>query len=173
MTYTLWSRNRLLGSTALDLEHVQPHVRLGFIDPTGEGLRLLPEATGVPTAAHALARAAKRAAYGRCEGLTEYADFRAACDRREALDLELRDQTGVVFPCEWIEVHDIDALPFIDEELGWEDDEPMCPEVEAAIEHDADTIGSFSDGYDQTWEPPDDRWAMSRYHIMVYLRAEP
>ena len=44
MWYTLWSRGRLLGYTELDLPHVQEHIRMGFIEPTPEGVRLLPDA---------------------------------------------------------------------------------------------------------------------------------
>jgi hypothetical protein len=170
MLYGLWSRDRLLGHTELDLPHVQDCVRRGFIDPTEDGLRLLPDATGVPVAAHALARAAKRAARGRHAGLTEYADFRAACDRRSALELELRDESGAVFSCEWIEIHDIDAA-LIDDDLAWDEDEgPMSPELAASIEHDVEIIESFNDDdYDRAWEPPDERWELTRYHIMVYL----
>lgn len=173
MRYTLSSRGRALGYTELDLPHVQPQVRMGFIEPTPEGLRLLPDATGVPLAAHTLAQAAKRAAYRRHADLAEYADFRAACDRREALVLELRDETGAVFPCEWIEVHDIDAL-FPEDEFDVDDDEPMDPELEAAIDHDVELFESFHDGDDfnrTPWEAPDERWETTRYHMMVHLPA--
>src|SRR5215467_6650169 len=97
MRYTLWSRGRVLGHTELDLPHVQDRVRMGFIEPTETGTRVLPDATGVPAAAQALAKAAKRAVDLRYDALTEFADFRAACDRREALNLELRDEMGVLF----------------------------------------------------------------------------
>lgn len=173
MRYALWSRGRLLGHTELDLPHVQDRVRLGFIEPTENGLRLLPDATGVPAAAHALARAAKQAAHRQHPSLTEFADFRAACDRREALDLELRDEGGVVFRCKWIEIHDMDAPILTDEDFDEDTDEPMDPELEAAFDHDVELFESFHDWYDhdQTshWEPPDERWETTRYHMMVYL----
>ena len=171
MRYALWSRDRLLGYTEFDLPHVQDHVRNGFIEPTDEGLRLLPDATGVPAAAFALSRAAKRAAYRRHASLTEFADFCAACDRREALDLELRDETGIVLQCEWIEIHDIDATGLADEDF---DEEEIDPELEESIEHDLELIESFrDDDYDQvsSWEPPDERWETTQYHIMVHLGA--
>jgi hypothetical protein len=172
MRYTLWSRGRKLGYTDLDLPHVQDRVRMGFIEPTDEGIRLLPDATGVPAAAHALAKAAKRAADGRDEALTEFADFRAACDRREALTLELRDETGVLFPCEWIRINDIDDHTWADDDIY--DDEELDPDCEAAIEHDVALIESYIDGNDQDcpspWEPPDERWDSFRYHMMVYLQ---
>jgi hypothetical protein len=179
MQYTLWSRGKRLGHTDLDLPHVQDRVRMGFIEPTEEGTRLLPDATGVPAAAHALAKAARRAAHQRYEALTEFADFRAACDRREALDLELRDEMGVLFPCEWIRINDIDDQSWAEDDF--DDDEDLDPELEAAIDHDAELIESSLDEDDASyfdeddldcpspWEPPDPRWETSRYHVMVYL----
>ena len=176
MRYALWSRGRLLGHTELDLPHVHDRVRMGFIEPTEDGVRLLPDATGVPAAAYALARAAKQAAHRRHPSLTEFADFRAACDRREALDLELRDEGGVVLRCEWIEIHDIDAPILTDEDLDGGADEPMDLALEAAIDHDVELFESFYDGNDQhqtsPWEPPDVRWETMRYHVMVHLGLE-
>jgi hypothetical protein len=173
MRYALWSRGRLLGHTELDLACVQDRVRMGFIDPTEQGIRLLPDATGVPAAAHALARAARRAVNQPEVSLSEFADFRAACDRREALQLELRDEADAVFPCEWIQVNDIDDHSWADGDFDADEDEPLDPELEAAIEHDVELIDSYLDGddYERTssWEPPDGRWDTMKYHVMVYL----
>src|SRR5215475_5276312 len=125
MQYTLWSRGRRLGTTELDLPHINDRVRMGFIELTEDGVRLLPDATGVPAAARALAKAARRAARGRGDAVTEFADFRAACDRREALNVELRDEMGVVLPCEWIQVNDIDEELWTEDDLY--DDEDLDP----------------------------------------------
>jgi hypothetical protein len=143
---------------------------MGFIEPTEEGTRALPDATGVPAAAHALARAAKRAAECRYEVLTEFADFRAACDRREALNLELRDEMGALFPCQWIRINDIDDHSWAEDDV---DEEMFDLELEEAIEHDMEVTESYLDDDDQDdalpWEAPDERWESSRYHMMVYL----
>ena len=171
MRYTLWSNDRLLGHTELDLPHVQDHVRMGFIAPTELGNRLLPDATCVPAAANALARAARRAANQREASLTEFADFWAACDRREALRLELRDETGGVFQCEWIRVNDIDNHSWSDDDVDddvdddlydeFDDDDPTDPELAAQVEHDAALFQSWIDEDDlldtSAWEPPDER----------------
>jgi hypothetical protein len=146
---------------------------MGFIEPTPEGVRLLPDATGVPGAAHALAKAAKRAINRRDTSLTEFADFLSACDRREALELELRDEADVMLQCEWIQINDLgDPLWSDDEfdELDEFDEELLDPELQAAIEHDAELFEEFSreQEYDRGWEPPDERWE-SGYHMMVYL----
>ena len=176
MRYTLWSRSRLLGYTELDLPHVQEQVRMGFIEPTPEGLRLLPDATGVPSAAHALAKAAKRAVNRRETGLTEFADFCSACDRREALELVLRDEADVVLQCEWIQINDLDDAVWSDDdfddldELDEFDEEPLDPELQAAIDHDVELFEDFcrENEYERAWEPADERWE-SGYHMMVYL----
>lgn len=178
MRYTLWSRGRLLGYTELDLPHVQEHIRMGFIEPTAEGLRVLPDATGVPAAAHALAKAAKRAVNRRETGLTEFADFLSACDRREALGLELRDEADVVLGCEWIQINDLGDPLLSDDEFDdfdeLYDDEPLDPELQASIDHDAELFEEFcrEHDYDRAWEPPDERWEMPGYHMMVYLGRE-
>lgn len=182
MRYSLWGRGRLLGYTDLDLPHVQARVRLGFIEPTDDGLRLLPDATGVPTAAHALARASKDILDERYSTLTEYADFRSACDRREGLPLELRDEAGAIFDCEWIQIHDIQELSALSEAFDDSVDDEIDPELEAAIEADAEVIEElhddtgdydydYDDDYgDEAWQPPDERWDSMRFYLMVYLR---
>lgn len=183
MRYSLWGRDKLLGYTDLDIPHVQDHVRLGFIEPTADGLRLLPDATGVPSAAHALSQRRKNEPEAGFRSLTEYADFQSACDRREALAVELRDETGAVFPCEWIAIHDLQehsssSAPFacgvfddvtIDDEL-----EQLDPEVLEAIEHDAELLEEFNDedDYASEWRPPDERWETMRFYLMAYLGNE-
>jgi len=159
---------------------------MGFIDLTEDGIRLLPDATGVPAAARALAKAARRAAGGRGDALTEFADFRAACDRREALNIELRDEMGALLPCEWIQVNDIDEEAWTDDDVI--DDEDLDPEwleaieqqidtdpeIQASIEHDAELLDADLDGEGwngaSPWEAGDERFDCCRYHIMVYLR---
>src|SRR5262245_65106950 len=85
MRYSLWSHQRLLGHTDLDIPCVTKHLMQGFIDPTPIGSRHLPEATGVPRAASA----------GLVRNLTDperrerAAKFQAAVSARELLDLEL------------------------------------------------------------------------------------
>ena len=186
MQYTLWSRGTRLGYTELDLPHVHDRVRMGFIELTEDGTRLLPDATGVPAAARALARAARRAAGGRGDAVTEFADFRAACDRREALNLELRDETGVLLLCKWIQVNDIDEEAWTDYDVAddedldpeWLDDIEQHidrdPECQAAIEHDAELLDAYLDGggWDRAspWDAADERFDCCRYHIMAYLR---
>jgi hypothetical protein len=185
MRYTLWSRGRTLGYTELDLPHVDGCIRMGFIEPTDDGVRFLPDAIGVSAAAGALANAARRAARGHDDAITEFADFRAACDRREALNLELRDETGVLLEYEWIQVNDIDEGAWIEDDAAddddldhewlqqFEQDVDPDPECQAAIEHDVGLMDAELDGDDwsgeSAWGTADDRWNWFRYHLMVRL----
>src|SRR3954470_17489846 len=47
MRYTLWSRGRLVGHTALDIHTMTCGMRQGFVEPTLEGRQILADATGV------------------------------------------------------------------------------------------------------------------------------
>src|SRR5262249_47303920 len=118
MPYTLWSHGRLVGHTELDIPCVQSHIMQGFIEPTELGRGLLADAAGVPAVCAELERARKKAGAAHDEeaGLET---FQRACDRREALHLELRDEDGTNVEIEWIQVNDIQSDPF----AGIDDDD--------------------------------------------------
>jgi hypothetical protein len=148
MRYTVWSHGQLAGESDLSFASGDDNVRHGQFIPSEKGAALMPVLTAVPAAAMALARAAKRIASdgaSRYERLTEYADMMAAIDRREALGLELRDDTGRTIETEWIDIRDIDVLLSLDDDPddseyeSFDDD----PELEAAIEHDARIIAEW------------------------------
>ena len=166
MRYSLWSRQRLLGHTDLDIPCVTKHLMQGFIDPTPEGSTLLPWATGVPRAASA----------GLVRGLTEAerrgreAEFRAAVSAREELELELRLEDDTVFPCDFIRVYDLRENVLSDELL--DDDEPLDAETQAEI--DADVAAWEEERrWGSAWPPPmeDPRWDTMQYLIQVYLKG--
>jgi hypothetical protein len=168
MRYSLWSHERLLGHTDLDIPCVTSHFMQGFIDPTQEGSKLLPRATGVPRASSA----------GLVRNLSETeqrgrrAEFRAACSAREALDLELRLEDGTVFPCDFIRVYDLRDDWLADESL--DDDEPLDPEIEAEIEADVEAWDEERLG-GSAWpapDPPDSRWDTMQYLIQVFLERD-
>jgi hypothetical protein len=177
MTYTLWGRDRLLGHTDLDLPHVQPHVRLGFVEPTEEGKRLLPDAAGVPATTAALHRARGMVDDRDDAHRTQVADFNSACDRREALNLELRDETGGAVPCWFIRIYDLQDESSTDEDTEGdtqEFDDAFDDELEDEFEGDTDFDGAPTawledDCSDASWQPPDERWDTMQYHIQVYL----
>lgn len=182
MTYTLWGRGRLLGHTDLDLPHVQAHIRLGFVEPTEEGRRLLPDATGVPAIAASLNRASRAVGEREEELQTEIADFNSACDRREALSLELRDETGAVVPAWFIRIYDLQDQSWMDDDVDLD-----AAEIDDKFEDDTDDEFGADDDSDvhddelkawlseadlfdgPAWQPPDERWDTMRYHIQLYL----
>jgi len=166
MRYSLWSHQRLLGHTDLDIPCVTKHLMQGFIEPTPEGSGQLPKATGVPRAASA----------GLVRNLTEperrerAAKFQAAVSARESLDLELHLEDGSVFPCDFIRVYDLRDDLLDDESL--DDDEPLDPELQAAV--DADVAAWEEDRRSRSaWPPPveDPRWDTMQYLIQVYLHG--
>ena len=124
MTYTLWSHGRLVGETELAYARCMVKARAGDFYPTEFGQTLMPVATGAVPAAMELSRATRKAADDPCapaEALgtpphvvrrtaSEYADFAAACDQRDALDLELRRPDGSIVPTEWIDIRDTEYL---------------------------------------------------------------
>src|ERR1043165_5803721 len=104
MRYSLWSHGRLVGHTDLDIHTITPHLRQGFIEPAAGGETVLRDATGVVRFMDEERRRRRDGALARDD---DYLDrFAAACDRREDLDLELRDEAGQVFECEFMRVYD-------------------------------------------------------------------
>ena len=167
MRYSLWSHGRLLGHTDLDIPCVTSHLMQGFIDTTPEGDKLLPRTTGVPRAASAgLARNLSDA-----ERRGRRAEFRAACSAREELELELHVDGGAHFSYDFLQVHDLRDKSWIDE--SHDDDEPLDPETEAAIEAE---VAEWEEERlsKSAWAPPppeDPRWDTMQYLIQVYLEG--
>jgi hypothetical protein len=191
MTFTLWSKGRLLGESPLDFVRCMPRHRMGFLQPTPVGERLLPVASGVSPAMTALSRAVHR----RCENewedltgaerqermrtLTEFADVAAAQAQCDALELELRRADGTVVPTEWIDVRDTEYLLELAREFE-EDDErreaifgerPTDPELEAAIEHDLAVMDELH-GEDEPDLGIDDEPEWPRYQLQIMLRDD-
>jgi hypothetical protein len=128
MSYTLWSRNRLLGETDLGFIYRENGFRCGWFHPNALGERLMPAATGVPPA--------MRAEYTIGPDATLSADIRAAVDAEEALELEVRGPDGKRVETEevWVvDTHYLLSIPendLIDEEEMYK----LTPEQEAEVE---------------------------------------
>lgn len=122
MTYSLWSRGRLLGHSDLGYVRFQPLHRGGTLVPTEEGERLLPVASGVGPATIALGRAMRGfpledPTFGAHRPpAQEQADLLSALDERDALGLVLRGPDGNLIPTEWIDVRDCTFLQSLGEE---------------------------------------------------------
>jgi hypothetical protein len=172
MRYSLWSHDRLLGYTELDIPTITPTMRQGFVEPIPEGRRLLEDATGVW---RAMAERKRRQRARGGEELAEDDDIvTTAMGRRETLDLELRDDRGDVFESEYIRVYDL-----FDSRNGTLD--AMCDteeEQEAAFEIEEFVAELRQDWKDQemygsNWPPPieDPRWETMQYHLQVHLKG--
>lgn len=193
MRYTLWSHGRRIGTTDLDIYTVSEKLRQGFVEPTEEGKALLHDATGV---FRAIAEERQRRAHGIPRDRSDLEAFEAACERREALDLELRDDDGALFNCAHMGVYDLRELDR-DRAVGSvcdaEDEKELMEYVaslspeeraefeaqqapdEAAIEEwvvEAEQTRADEEMYHSEWppRPPDDeRWETMQYFLQVFM----
>jgi hypothetical protein len=197
MRYSLWSRGRLLGYTDLDIHTVSPTMRQGFIEPVPEGKPLLEDATSVWRAM--AERKRSRRARGGDDAPGDSELVQASLDRREALDLELRDEQGGVFECEFMQIYDrfdlkngaVDAMEDTEEEQEAQFEiylSSLSPEGrEKALAQRADTdaeIEEFVAELKEEWgemelfgsgwpplPPEDPRWDTMQYHLQVHLKS--
>lgn len=191
MTYTVWSRGRLLGHSTLGYARAAPGMRAGDFEPTPLGETLMPILTGVGPALNTLHRVAadlRTDAMSQADGdpalgfsplvrsTTEYADAVSLVDELESLALELREPDGVVVRTEMIAVNDTAHLRALareplydDDDLPPDEDEPLDPELEAAIAHDLEVIRSweFEDDGEEWRDPP----PIARYQLLVVLEG--
>jgi hypothetical protein len=139
LTFTLWSRGRLLGETALDYQCPIPLMRAGDLCVTELGLRLLSRVTETRGdglwAAHALntdqddGHAPEEE---RRRLLEVCADLSAAANYQQALELELRRPDGSVVPTERIDINDTEFLRAFGE--AYEEEIDAIPGVERAFD---------------------------------------
>ncbi len=167
MLYSLWSHNRLLGHTALDFPHFQDHLRHGFIEPTPLGEELLVDAVGVFRICGERWRP-----FASLEMDEEYFEaFTRAVEAREAQQLELRDETGAVFECDFIRVYPTAHSWYDDGDASDAlDDSPDRWSESVDEDDDSDVEAFFESESDGTWEPEDVRWTTMPYFIQVFLK---
>jgi hypothetical protein len=170
----------LLGHTDLDLDTHQSRFIHGFIEPTCLGERVLPDATGV-------VRVTAQRPSRREEGAFDdryLQDFRAAVDRREALDFILRDRHGNPLDFDFIRVYDLRDRSYSEPDpVEAEDLESEPVDIEAVDgggepnDWEADlaedlALRAESSMYGSSWAPPEDeRWETMQYYIQVYLNV--
>ena len=145
MSYTLWSRGRLIGHTELAYRRITPGFRMGEFEATELGERLMPTLLGVDQAFmtfYAAAADARKDAKRRGEKLkrgefpesvrntTEYADAMSAQDELESLALELHDAGGQVVKTDWIQIKDAHRLAALGREMMMRDAEKLGIEIE-------------------------------------------
>jgi len=188
MRYTLWSHGILVGHTDLDIHTITPTMRQGFIEPTPEGMAALADATGVQRAIADNRRSCRARGGGELlRGDLEL--FRSACDRREAVNFELRDENGELFECEFMRVWDWQEMnsPQWRDDERWESerwleglDRARRAELEAEFAEDEELIEELIEDqerdemFQSSWAPddePDPRWDTMRYHLQVHLKG--
>ena len=152
MPYSLWSRDRLLGHTALDMPCAQDRFRQGFLEPTPLGRRLLVDATGV------VAICGRRVDRTGAASDAYLAAFTRAVERREALNLVLCDDAGETFDCDFIRIYDLfDTSPArrdADARYGdgADDSDDIDSDLLTEIEEEWGAIDE-SNQYGSTWPP--------------------
>jgi hypothetical protein len=193
MTYFLWSRGRLLGSSELEFVRCIPLHRMGTIQPADGAAHLLETASGTSPALHELMRRRGRPdAAGRdkqtldlmneaVRASTEYADFSAALHYESSLALELRRQDGSLVPTVWVAVTDTHHLLRLAHEIETEedDDTPIDPKLQADIDHDLELLEEMR--HREPWQPDEEEYSEAdwfveskypRYHVQVELSNE-
>ena len=110
MTYTIWSKGRLVGETELDDVRCIDRHRTGDFHPTEVGETLIPVFTEPRVATMDLGRVVIDTTTPETDTdpIVAAAQTRlsAAVDRLEALALELRSPKGNVIPTAWIDICD-------------------------------------------------------------------
>jgi hypothetical protein len=148
MSFTLWSRGRLLGESDLGFVQIYSNMRMGWFHPSPQGEKLMAVLTGTGPALRKVGRllrnpirTAMRQPSDRDEGewpkdirrTTAYADLASSIDELESMELELRDESGQRVQTDHVGVEDMEfKLSFISKRdrrrLGIDDDKPWRTE---------------------------------------------
>jgi hypothetical protein len=129
VSYTLWSRGRLLGESDLGFVQVYSNMRMGWFHPSPGGEKLMPVLTGTGPALRRVGRLlgnpirkAMRGPSCQADGewpkdirsTTAYADLVSSVDELESMALELRDSDGIRLETEHVGIDDVEfKLSFI------------------------------------------------------------
>jgi hypothetical protein len=194
MRYTLWNHGVLVGHTDLDIHTVTSTMRQGFVEPTEEGRLVLVNETGVWRAIAQMKR--ERRERGETRENDDHTIVLAAMERRAGHALELRDETGAVFECEFIRITDLIDMNdgVVDEMSDTEEEEEAAfqmhlaslsseqrqaaltrrAEMEANIKADIETLleemhseRDEQEMFGSAWPPPEPEDA--RWNTMQYL----
>ena len=156
--YTVWSRGRLVGETDLGFIFREFNRRTGWFYPTDQAEHLLANATGVSPA--------MRMVWAIGPDPTAEADFKAAVDAAERLELELRSPDGNVIETENIGIVDTHYLIALGQSA--EEEEPeLTPEQQAEVDA---ILEDLTIEPDEPWWDSDGDSEMPRYQISVRLR---
>ena len=189
VSYTVVSHGRVLGTTEFEYVRWKKGLRGGSFSPADDAADLMEIATGVSPTVFALGKklremdrerdeAAPAFATGRPRRArtTEDADFDAACDRQERLDLELRGPDGSLIETEYISLRDTEFLlsvvdddPELDYDEWSEDEWEFSDEEMDEFDDDMfDEIESWAGEEDFEWNDEPEK-PFPRYQILVSL----
>lgn len=157
MSYSIWSRGRLIGHTDLGFIYREHGIRVGWYHPNELGEKLMPRATGVAPAMRESREAGR-------DLLTD-PDVASACDHEQALEMELRGPNGEVIETETIAIIDTEYLLSIPDPVEDYDsvesfdfhEEPML-DTEKPWEQDPES--------DEPWREFEE---LPRYQIQAYF----
>jgi hypothetical protein len=136
--YTIWSHGRLVGETDLGFILREGNHRTGHFFPTAFGESLVPIINEPRRLIKALGEVARDARSGDDPArIALDSAFEIAAERERALELELRDEKGVVIPTEDVSIRDMDLTlelyPGDEEEL---DRVMIAPEDQAELDRE-------------------------------------
>jgi hypothetical protein len=187
VSYTVWSRERLVGESDLGYVRWNARFRSGDFFPTPFGETVIALMMESSIALTELEKVMREYPTGEMDlndprWRTANADIEAAENRSEALALELRDANGAVIPTEYVSIRDTYLILQMSEEREALNErhadifgeEMLDPELEADIEHDLALFESddFFDDFDSEPWRPDGEPELPRYQIHVSLLHE-
>ncbi|MEO8334868.1 MAG: hypothetical protein ABI664_07840 [bacterium] len=190
MTYTLWSRGRLIGETELEFVRCAPGVRMGWFHPSAVGERVMQIAIALPPAMQAYVARARQikgdatVVQAELDCSTEGADLSAALHHAEALEFQLHREDGSVVQTEDIGIIDTHRLTALAREIvdvedaeDWSDVGDLLLEscmTDAPLEEDIDPdeaaiddLLAESDGFREWAIGHLDEALFPRYQIQV------
>jgi hypothetical protein len=178
--YTIWSHGRLAGETDLGFILREGNHRTGHFFPTAFGQSLVPIINEPRRLIKALrgvpgdARSSDDPAW-----IALHSAFEIAAERERALELELRDENGVVIPTEDVSIRDMDLTlelyPGDEEEL---DRVTITPEDQAEFDREMAEMREWAQDSARELEllghrdAIDENAPLPRFQVQVFLVHE-
>jgi len=189
--YTVVSRGRVLGTTEFEYVRCMERLRAGTLSPSEGADDLIDIAVGVSPASFSLSNKSdeiagpagrdsvlSRAQLRQLGASTEHADFASACDRRQALELELRGPNGALIETEDVWIQDTEFLLSLPDpdlpECDWDEESldfgPDCVSEDLMALGDAGLFDESDewDAFDLEWSGEEEQ-PFPRYQVFARL----
>ena len=180
MRYTVWSHGRLVGETDLGFILREGNHRTGHFFPTAFGESLVPIINEPRRLIKALGDV-RRDAYSSDDPAWIALDsaFEIAAERERALELELRDENGVVIPTEDVSIRDMDLTLelYADDEADL-DRMTITPEEQAEFDREVEEMQEWAQEARRELEllghrdVIDENDPLPRFQVQVFLVHE-